>query len=57
MGFLVAAFFDWIDRWDGFLVDGDGDDRDSEEDEDPLFSGSFQFEYELSSISCRQCFA
>ena len=30
---------------------------DSKGDVNPLFFGSFQSEFELSSINCRQCFA
>ena len=55
--FLVTAFFAWADSWDDFLVEGGGDGRDSEEDVNPLFSGSFHYESELSSNSCRCCFA
>ena len=32
---------------------GGGDGKDSEEDMNPLFSGSFESEFKLSSTSCQ----
>ena len=53
IGFLVVASFAWVDSRDEFLVLGGGDGRDSKEDVNPLFFGSFQYEFKLSSTSCR----
>ena len=51
VGFLFVAFFAQADSQDDFLMARGGDGRDSKEDMNSLFSTSFQFEFELSSIN------
>ena len=53
VGFLGSTFLAWANKQDNFLMEGNGGGWESINDVDPLFSGLFQLQSKISSISYR----